>query len=118
MLAKNNTNVAVTVPRNHRLDTVYDTDFNNYYLVLQEDQINTVNLVTRIPSSEYCGSWFKRVLKVLKSAIVAILAASCSAFPATETTVLSKPKDILVSTTLSNIVMLNSVTIFGNANSL
>ena len=118
VLAKNDTDVAVTVPRNHRLGTVYDTDFDNCYLVSQEDQADAINLATRIPSSEHHGSWFKRVLKVLKPAAVAMLAASYSAFPATETTVLPKPKDISVSATPNDIVMPNGVTIFGNAGSL
>ena len=118
MLVKNDTDIAITVPRNYRLGTIYDTDFDNYYLVSQEDRINTVNLVTRTPTSEYYSSWFKRILKVLKPAIVTILAVLYSAFPVTETTVLPKPKDISVSATPSNIVMPNSVTVFGNAGSL
>ena len=34
VLAKNDTNVAIIVLRNHRLGIVYDTDFNNCYLIL------------------------------------------------------------------------------------
>ena len=118
VLAKNDTDVAITVPRNHRLGTIYDTDFDNCYLVAQEDHIDAVSLATRVPSSEHRASWFKRVLKVLKPAAVAMLAASYSAFPATETTVLPKPKDVSVSATPNDIVMPNGVTIFGNAGSL
>jgi hypothetical protein len=118
VLAKNDTNVAITVPRNHRLGTVYDTDFDNCYLVSQEDQVDAVSLATRVPSSEHHGSWFKRVLKDLKPAAVATLAALYSAFPATETTVPLKPKDISVSATPNDIVMPNGVTIFGNTGSL
>ena len=118
VLAKNDTDIAITVPRNHRLGTVYDTDFDNCYLISQEDQADAVSLATRIPSSEYYGSWFKRILKVLKPAAVAILAASYSVFPVTETIVLAKPKDITVSATPNDIVMPNGVTIFRNAGSL
>ena len=118
VLAENDTDVPITVPRNHRLGTVYDTDFDNCYLVSQEDQADAISLATRVPRSEHYGSWFKRVLKVLKPAAVAMLAASYSAFPATETRVLPKPKDISVSATPNDIVMPNGVTIFGNAGSL
>ena len=118
VLAKNDTDVAITVLRNHRLGTVYDTDFDNCYLVSQEDQTDAVSLVTRLPRSEHYGSWFKRVLKVLKPTVVVMLAALYSAFPVTETTVLLKPKDVSVSATPNDIIMPNGVTIFGNAGSL
>ena len=118
VLAKNDTNVAIIVLRNHRLGIVYDTDFNNCYLILQEDQVDVVSLVTYIPSLEYYSSWFKYILKDLKLTAVATLAALYSAFPITETTVPLKLKDILVSATPNDIIMLNNVTIFGNTSSL
>ena len=33
ILAKNNSNIAITVLRNYYLGIIYDTNFNNYYLV-------------------------------------------------------------------------------------
>ena len=117
VLIKNKINIIIMVLRNYRLDTIYNTNFNNYYLISQEDQANIISLVTQIPSSKYYSSQFKCILKILKPTIVTIL-ATYSIFSITETMVLLKPKDVIVSTTLNNIIILNSIIIFRNTSSL
>ena len=119
VLAKNDTDAAITVPRNYRLGMVYDTKFDNCYLVSPEDRTDAIELATCLPSSRHHDSWFKRAVNVLKPAAVAMLAASCAAaFVASETTVFPKLKDVSVLSTPTDIVIANGVTIYGNAGSL
>ena len=50
VLAKNNSNIPIKIPRNLKLGTICDTDFNNCFQVTPED---AVELTTQHPTAEY-----------------------------------------------------------------
>ena len=116
-MAKNNSDVAIKVPRNLKLGTVYDTDFDNYFQVTTEDAIE---LAIRRPAIEYRASWIKRVYnKVVKPATTALLAATATAPSITNSPDLILPNsrslDIAVNTAPGDVIIPNGVIVFGTS---
>ena len=115
VLAKNNSDVPIKIPRNLKLGTVCDTDFDNCFQVTTED---AVELTTRRPTAEHKASWIKRVYnKVIKPATTVLLAATATAssVPNLPDSVLpnSRSPDVAVNTTPGDVIMPNGVTVFG-----
>lgn len=76
ILAQNNSNRAVEIPRNFRLGTIQKADFDNYYHITS-GQEDAVDLPSRRPPKEYQGSWLKCVFKkVVAASAVALLATT------------------------------------------
>ena len=76
VVAKNDTDYAVKVPRNLRLGTIQEANFDNCYHIT-EGQADATELATRRPEKEHQGSWIKRVFKrVVAASAVAMLATS------------------------------------------
>ena len=124
ILAKNESDVPIKIPRNQRLGTIYDTDFDNCFQVSPEAEQDVRELATRRPAAEHKTSWIKKVFnKVVKPAALAFLAttAASSATSSIKTDIapkVSKVPEIKVMPTLSDFTMPSGVRIYGDTKPL
>ena len=114
VIAKNDLDYSVKIPRNLRLGTVQEANFDNCYYITS-GQYDVTELATRRPKKEYQISWIKRVFnKVATVSAIAMLAAPATILTATLTATASIPTEISVTLILYDCVLANSVTIYGD----
>lgn len=118
VIAKNDSDHAVKIPRNLRLSTVQEANFDNYYHITS-GQSDVAELATRRPKKEHQISWIKRVFnKVVTASAIAMLAApaATAAYPSASAADSTPPipTEISVTPTPHNSVLPNGVTIYGN----
>lgn len=83
IIAKNDSDQAVKVPRNLRLGTVQEADFDNCYHITT-GKADVAELATRRPKKEHQTSWIKRIFnKVVSASAIAMLAATVPTIPTT-----------------------------------
>ena len=118
IIAKNDSDAPVKIPRNLRLGTVREADFDNCFHITS-GRSDIAELATRRPKKEHQTSWIKRVFnKVVTASAIAMLAAPAataahpSALAADSTPPI--PTEISVTPTLHDSVLPNGVTIYGN----
>ena len=130
VITKNDTDYAVQVPRNMKLGTIQEADFDNCYYIT-EGKADVAELATRHPKKEHQASWIKRIFKkVVAASAVALLAAtttspsfssSSSNVPSTSTDVSTisshheiptSAPEICVVPTPADSVMPNGVTVY------
>ena len=119
VLAKNDSDQAVKVPRNLRLGTVQEADFDNCYHVTS-GQEDVAELATRRPKKAHQESWIKRVFnKFVTGSAIAMLAtgSAMTAAPAASMTSASIP-EIAVTPAGTDTVLPNGVTIHGNSSAI
>lgn len=76
VIAKNDSDQAVKVPRNLRLGTVQEADFDNCYHITS-GKADVAELATRRPKQEHQKSWLKRVFsKIVTALAIALLATA------------------------------------------
>ncbi len=76
VIAKNSSDQAVKIPRNLRLGTLQEADFDNCFHVT-EGRSDVAELATRRPKKEHQKSWIKRVFnKVVTASAIALLATA------------------------------------------
>ena len=122
ILVKNESEKAIKVPRNIRLEEVIEVDFDGYYY-MSSGQEEVAELATRRPQCEHQGSWIKRVFKkVIAASAITLLATSASSTPYNppnpdaipnaigNTT----PPAVEITPTPLDYVLPNGVTIYGN----
>ena len=118
IIAKNDSNDAIKVPRNLRLGHIFEADFDNC-LHITTGQQDVTDLATRAPKSHHNDSWIKRVFnKVVTTSAIALLATSLTPSPtppsAPSISVSTQPKDISVMPSAEDYVMHNSITVYNN----
>ena len=116
VLARNDSDRAIQVPRNFRLGTVQEADFDNCYHITS-GQEDVVDLASRRPPKEHKGSWIKRVFKkVVAASAVALLATSTgSSVPSSSAgsaTISAGPPEIAVTPTSADVVLPSGVTVY------
>ena len=122
ILAKNDTDRAVQIPRNFRLGTIQEADFDNCYHITS-GQEDAVDLASRRPPKEHQGSWLKRVFKkVVAASAIALLATTAgNSVPSTTTSpstsipaipVPAAPPEIAVTPTAADVVLPSGVTVY------
>ncbi|KAK3166669.1 hypothetical protein OEA41_009794 [Lepraria neglecta] len=110
VVAKNDSDYSVKIPRNLRLRTVQEANFDNCYYITS-GQYNVAELATRRPKKEYQTSWIKRVFnKVATASAIAILAVLAATLIPTA----SISTEISVTPTLYDCVLANSITVYGD----
>lgn len=72
VIAKNSSDQAVKIPRNLRLGTLQEADFDNSFYVIEE-RSDVVELATRRLKKEYQKSWIKRVFNKVVTVLAIIL---------------------------------------------
>ena len=79
VLARNDSDSAIQVPRNRRMGTVAEADFDSCYHVTS-NQAEMAELATRRPRKDHQTSWIKRVFnKVVTTSAIAVLAVAGAA---------------------------------------
>ena len=75
VLAKNDSDLAIQVPRNRRMGTVAEADFDSCYHVTPSEEM--ADLATRRPRKDHQSSWLKKVFnKVVATSAIALLAVA------------------------------------------
>ena len=112
ILAKNDSDRAVMIPRNFRLGTIQEADFDNCYHITtgQED---AVDLASRRPQNEHKTGWLKRVFKKVAacSAVALLASAAVSASPHSVALPETTP-EISVVPTMDDVVLPSGITVY------
>ncbi len=114
VLAKNDSENKVRIPRNLRLGHIFEADFNNY-LHITSGVEDAADLATRTPRRQHYNNWIKHVFnKVVTTSAIAMLATSISGSvpnPPSVTAVTSVP-EITVTPSAKDFTLPNGVTIY------
>ena len=121
VLARNDSDLAVKIPRNHRMGMVAEADFDSCYHASSED---LADLAARQPRKEHQTSWIKRVFnKVVTASAIALLAVAATSnqagVPNQQDVVIPNQTgptpELTVRHTSSEVVLPNGVTIHGGS---
>ena len=118
VMAKNDSSHAIKIPRNLRLGTLQETDFDNYFHIT-EGKSDVADLATRRPAKEHQTSWIKRVFKkVVAASAIAMLAATGLPSASANTASVSLPEatlpapEITVTPTEADVVLPSGITVY------